>query len=104
MLGRSDSVLAHGYSLPAMPSFSMSATLPVQVRRLFPGLDPVSEVSAAGFKVLSPSPDSQPDLVLLHAARQPRREWAELRDVHAPAHAASPRQPANGVVRCDLDR
>ncbi|XP_011615169.2 paired box protein Pax-6-like [Takifugu rubripes] len=30
MLGRSDSVLAHSYSLPAMPSFSMSASLPVQ--------------------------------------------------------------------------
>uniref|UniRef100_H3C9U9 Paired box protein Pax-6 n=1 Tax=Tetraodon nigroviridis TaxID=99883 RepID=H3C9U9_TETNG len=30
MLGRSDPVLAHSYSLPAMPSFSMSASLPVQ--------------------------------------------------------------------------
>lgn len=31
MLGRSDPVLAHSYSLPTMPSFSMTASLPVQV-------------------------------------------------------------------------
>lgn len=32
MLGRSDPVLCNSYSLPAMPSFSMSGSLPMQVR------------------------------------------------------------------------
>uniref|UniRef100_A0A673CEL7 Paired box protein Pax-6 n=1 Tax=Sphaeramia orbicularis TaxID=375764 RepID=A0A673CEL7_9TELE len=31
MLGRSDSVLSNSYSLPTMPSFSMAASLPMQV-------------------------------------------------------------------------
>lgn len=33
MLGRSDRALSNSYSLPAMPSFSMAASLPMQVRR-----------------------------------------------------------------------
>uniref|UniRef100_A0A7N8XLH6 Paired box protein Pax-6 n=1 Tax=Mastacembelus armatus TaxID=205130 RepID=A0A7N8XLH6_9TELE len=32
MLGRSDPVMSNSYSLPAMPSFSMAASLPMQVR------------------------------------------------------------------------
>lgn len=58
MLGRSDPVLAHSYSLPAMPSFSMSASLPVQVRR-FMGLDLMSEVSAAHVVLLPLQTPSQ---------------------------------------------
>lgn len=32
MLGRSDPALPNSYSLPAMPSFSVAASLPMQVR------------------------------------------------------------------------
>lgn len=99
MLGRSEPVLAHSYSLPTMPSFSMSASLPVQVRtllRLKQASEPLAESAAA-------LPDVQPGLVLLHAARQPCREWEELRDIYSAPHAAAHQQSANGVLCCVLD-
>uniref|UniRef100_A0A3Q0SL05 Paired box 6b n=1 Tax=Amphilophus citrinellus TaxID=61819 RepID=A0A3Q0SL05_AMPCI len=42
MLGRSDPVLSNSYSLPAMPSFSMAASLPMQVRLIYKKLSGLS--------------------------------------------------------------
>ncbi|XP_016888332.1 paired box protein Pax-6-like isoform X2 [Cynoglossus semilaevis] len=51
-----------------------------------------------------PHASLQSNLVLLHAAHQFSRKWKKLRDIHPSAHAATPQQPINDVLRNIVNR
>lgn len=55
MLGRSDPVLSNSYSLPAMPTFSMAASLPMQVRLFYKTTQYISNEGLENVKLAIPS-------------------------------------------------
>nr|XP_020480236.1 paired box protein Pax-6-like [Monopterus albus] len=65
MLGRSDPVMSNNYSLPTMPSFSMAANLPMQVRLFYKAtsyscmLPSSSTVNGRNYETYTPHINSQ---------------------------------------------